>query len=440
MALKPIFLEVKATGLRPILQAPVLPTKRSAWRFHFLLEAPHRLAFFAGAVMLFGVSIWWLTVLMLRFAGVVIPWAVAPSSAHALLMSMGFVPLFFVGFLFTAGPKWLGMPQVSARNLLVPVVTIVVGWLLCLIGIHAGAVLAGIGVMLVAFAWSNLTYQFMRLWRKSPSPDIVHASLILLSCLAGAIGLWAVAIGWLTDHELWVRAATQACIWCFVASVFYAVSHRMLPFFSASAIPVLDAWRPMWLLGSMVAVMWLEGLGASLDILVWPSSEGLQWTEVGVEALSAGVMLWMAVRWGLLQSLKIRLLAMLHIGFFWLGVTLALQAISHTLMALSHDHRSLGLAPMHALTIGYLSATMFAMTTRVSSGHGGRPLAADNVAWALYWILQLAACVRVYSAIDPQAGEVPLLMAIAAWCIAMCGWSWRYGNWFVRPRLDGRPG
>ena len=152
------------------------------------------------------------------------------------------------------------------------------------------------------------------------------------------------------------------------------------------------------------------------------------------------LLLGLAIRWGLVQSLKIRLIAMLHGGFAWLGISLALNALSHTLMALTDGTHSLGLAPLHAMTMGYLGATMFAMTTRVSSGHGGRPVAADDVAWTLYWILQSAVLLRVIAAIWPAASTPFTLLAIAAWTAATLGWALRYGRWFGRPRLDGRPG
>jgi uncharacterized protein involved in response to NO len=156
--------------------------------------------------------------------------------------------------------------------------------------------------------------------------------------------------------------------------------------------------------------------------------------------VSSVLLLWLAVRWGLVQSLKIRLLAMLHGGFAWLGLAFALSAASHALMALTQGELSLGLAPLHAMTMGYLGSTMFAMTTRVSSGHGGRPVAADNVAWRLYWILQAAIVLRVIAAIWPQVSTEFTLLAIGAWSTAMVGWAIRYGNWFGRPRPDGRPG
>ncbi|MDD2881124.1 MAG: NnrS family protein [Rhodoferax sp.] len=53
----------------------------------------------------------------------------------------------------------------------------------------------------------------------------------------------------------------------------------------------------------------------------------------------------------------------------------------------------------HGNLTRYLGATMFATTTRVSSGHGGRPFAADNIAWNLCWLLQSVAVLRVIAAI-----------------------------------------
>ena len=69
----------------------------------------------------------------------------------------------------------------------------------------------------------------------------------------------------------------------------------------------------------------------------------------------------------------------------------------------------LGLAPTHALSMGYLGATLIAMITRVAAGHSGRPLAADDLAWALYWTLQAATLLRVGAALWP-AGAVPLIL------------------------------
>jgi uncharacterized protein involved in response to NO len=252
--------------------------------------------------------------------------------------------------------------------------------------------------------------------------------------------MWVAAVALAAADVVWLRAATQVALWCFVATVFVVVSHRMIPFFSASALPALDAWRPMWLLWVMVAALGFEAL-AAVSALGWgvlPS--WLRGVQAAVELPVALLLLWLALRWGVVQSLRIRMLAMLHAGFVWLGVAYGLSAVSHALMAWTDGAQSLGLAPMHALTMGYLGATLLAMATRVSSGHSGRSLAADNAAWAMYWVLQAAVVMRVVAALWDAGSTVFTLLAVLAWTAATVAWALRYGMWFLRPRIDGRPG
>ncbi|MDH4134687.1 MAG: NnrS family protein, partial [Gammaproteobacteria bacterium] len=115
----------KSRHIRPLTPAPT-PGARSLvppapWRASWLLASPHRLGFFAAALMLALSALWWAALLFASALGRAPPWAVPPPAAHALLMSLGFMPLFMAGFLFTAGPKWLGQAEVKAQRLLWPV-------------------------------------------------------------------------------------------------------------------------------------------------------------------------------------------------------------------------------------------------------------------------------------------------------------------------------
>ncbi len=410
------------------------------WRWHWLQAAPHRLGFFHAAVLMCLAALWWAGMLLARTLDLPIPWALPAPLAHAVWMTQGFMPLFIVGFLFTAGPRWLNVPEPTAERLVLPVRAYALAWVPTVVGFHTSSALAAAGLAVMALAWSWLVFLYARLWRQSRASDKAHPSTILAAVVCGALCMVAASAGTALEHATLVRSAVHVALWCFLAVVFAAVSHRMIPFFTASAVPFLDAWRPMWLMWSMLAILGFEGLGALVDLWLWPAPALWRWLQVAVEAPAGALMLWLAIRWGLVQSLKIRLLAMLHGGFLWLGLTLALQAVSHALMASTNHELSLGLAPLHALTMGYLGATLFAMATRVSAGHSGRPLAADNLAWGLYWLVQGAIVLRLVSALAPATGETVLLGAIGLWTIACLGWSLRYGNWFGRPRSDGRAG
>ena len=134
-----------------IAASPSSPPRPEAhWRAARLLSAPHRLAFFAGAVSLALTALWWLAMLGARALGWAVPWAVVPGAAHGLTLSLSFMPLFMTGFLFTAGTRWLGLPDVDARTtLLRPLLVMGGGWALALPGFHVATPLAGLGLALL---------------------------------------------------------------------------------------------------------------------------------------------------------------------------------------------------------------------------------------------------------------------------------------------------
>lgn len=99
----------------------------------------------------------------------------------------------------------------------------------------------------------------------------------------------------------------------------------------------------------------------------------------------------------------------------------------------------LGLGALHALSMGFLGSIMMAMVTRVSCGHSGRALVADDLVWGLFWALQAVVGLRLVAAVE----GVPLwltMLAALGWATVITVWGLRYTNWYGRPRLDGKPG
>ena len=421
----------------------------SRWTFGRLLDAPHRLAFSAAALVLVLSSVWWASVNVAFSDGIALPWRLAPALAHSVLMSFGFMPLFFAGFLFTAGPKWLRQPAVTAREMLGAVLFQLAGWLVFLLAIHGrdpafGRMLGGIGLAAVAIGWSQMTLRFWRLLRSSTVDDRVHAKLVAVGCMLGLLALMAATAGMALGSPPLLRAAVHAGLWAFNGVVFATVAHRMIPFFSAAAFPALDASRPLWLLCSLVAVFAFEAVSQLVDAVGAGAAPAWNVLRACIE-LPAGLgVLALAVRWGLVQNLRLRLLAMLHLGFSWLGISLLMFGLSHAAAAAGAGSSALGLAPIHAYTMGYLGTTMFTMVSRVSGGHGGRAQVADDFVWRLFWVLQLATLARIAAALVSRvsfACSMALVVAAAlAWTGVFVAWALRNGHGYGRARPDGRPG
>lgn len=408
------------------------------WRVAHLFTSPHRLGFFAGALVLGASAAWWALCLLAAHFGWVLPWAVPAGAAHGVWMAFGYMPLFITGFWFTAGPRWLARPPVEARSLRWPVGGMLIGWALAVPGWHVSGWLSALGLAIGAAAWSAVCLRMVDMLRRSHLEDTVHARLVTAACSLGALAWWVAAAGAALADATLVRSAAWGALWLFAAPLFMVVSHRMIPFYGAGAPAWLEAWQPLGLVWVACAALWIEGLLALSVLWMWPLPRAVHALAALLLAPAAGLLLWLSVRWGLMQNLRIRLLAMLHGGFLWLGVALALATLSHARIAWMGPDAGLGLAPLHALTVGFLGSTLLAMATRVASAHSGRAVAADDVAWRLHLVLQLAAVSRVTAALWPAVGAVLTLVAVLAWCGAMGGWAWRYGGWLGRPRADGR--
>jgi len=411
----------------------------SSWRWQALLLAPHRLGFFLAMVVLVACGLWWAAVQLDRSgAGLGLRYAVAPSLTHAAVMTFGFFPLFFCGFLFTAGPKWLGVRAPSAREILAPLLLMAIGWLLWLVAAHVHAVLAVAALLLALGGMVAVALRFWHLVLASSAPDRVHAQAIGTALLAGCASLGGLAIALLLDASGVARACVLTGLWSFVVAVYAAVAHRMIPFFTSSALPMVPAWRPSWVLWLLLAVALFEAVAVWPDGFARPAGVWLLLRGT-VEIAAAAVLVWLVFAWGLVQSMKIRLLAMLHLGFLWLGLGLGLSGVSQ-LIAAATGTPVLPLGALHAITMGCLGSLMLAMVTRVSCGHSGRPLVADNPVWALFWLLQAATVLRIAAAVPALPGQGLLASAAVLWAGLMLVWGIRYGSWYGRSREDGRPG
>lgn len=411
----------------------------SPWRPGHLLLAPHRLGFFLGCTLLVAASLWWAWVQLARAGLVAAPVPALPAvTLHSALMVFGFLPLFFIGFLFTAAPRWLHVRPLPARALLLPALLQAGGWLLWLAGghWHLAAAVAGLLVGTAGLAWAATRFRAMV--RASTEEDRLHPRLVGWALVAGIACQLGLATALVLGATGLQRALVQCGLWAFVVVVFVTVAHRMLPFFTSDAVPLVQAWGPFWMLWLMVGAALFEAVAAWPDAIGW-SHPAWQLLRGGLEVAAGGALVAVAVAWSRVQSLKVRLMRMLHLGFAWLGASLLLAGGAHLMQGWS-GQPVLPLAPLHALAMGCLGSLLLAMVTRVSAGHGGRPQAADNLTWALFWVLQAATVLRIAGSVPFTSGQWLLAGAAVLWTAAVLAWALRLAGWYGRTRPDGRPG
>jgi len=404
-----------------------MPQSRSRF-WTTLTAAPHRATFLPGALLTLVALAWWLLDMAARARGTS---GLAPDSLpgpllHGWLMVYGLYPFFIFGFLFTAMPNWLNGSRPTRTAFVATAGLMAAGVALMFLAPEPALLLhlAGWGVGLAALH-KTLT--------GAAPQDKRHSWAVWVALALGWLGDGLLMI-WLwagrTEGLVWSEALG---IWAFLMPVFLVVCHRMVPWFTSRVVPNYEVVRPYPLLWAMLIASLSHGLLAGLG---WTSFTWL------VDLPLAGIVFWFVTRWGFLASVKVRLLAVLHIGFIWAGISCLLFGLD-SLAGWMGLPWSAGLAPLHALGIGFFGALLVGMASRVSLGHSGRPLVADGATWGLFWLVQLAAVTRMLPDLLPHPG------ALGTWLVPLSGllwlgafgmWAWKYAPLTWRPRADGKPG
>jgi uncharacterized protein involved in response to NO len=408
------------------------PAAPSPW--HVVTAAPHRVAFLCGLVSLLASSLWWGLHLLARYTGFplfALDLAVAPIWAHSFLMLFTVFPTFFLGFLFTTYPRWMNGPLVPRWAYVSAPLLLTAATAYWLVGVHtslalqvaaAGLATVGLAIALVAFLRVLIDAQQV----------VSHAIVTSAAFAIGVVCTAGVGYGLWTANDFVLHFAVRAALWGFLLPVFFAVCHRMVPFFSQGVVMGYVPWRPTWILTAVVGLAWLRLLLGTAGVL-----DALVFVDAALFALTGLC----AVRWTSWRARGNPLLWTLYAGYVWLPIAMLLQTIRDGAFVVSGEW-ALGRAPIHALGMGFFGGMLIAMVTRVSMGHSGRPLAMDRIAFACFLAVQAAALARVLSevAAAPTAIQWLLFASISAWLAAFGVWGARNAKIYLTPRIDGRPG
>jgi uncharacterized protein involved in response to NO len=346
-----------------------------------------------------------------------------PTLWHAHEMLFGFIAAAIAGFLLTAVPSWTGQRGFAGRPLMLL------------------AALWALGRILVCSSW---------LW---PLPLVATVDLAFLPALAVLVAqpllrarnrntpllavlglLWAsnAAFYWALAALDATRAALALRIGIDVVLVLVTViGGRIVPAFTSSGLKMrgdaapLRAWRGITPLAIALMVM-----VAAVD-LIHPDGVVAGWVALAAAVAQAIRLL----QWRTLHTLRMPIVWVLHLGYGWLPVGLALKALAIL------DGAAFAAFWVHALTIGALSTMILAVMTRATLGHTGRPMVASLSIAVAYLLLAAAAIVRVFGLIWWRH-SYPAVIVVSGvlWTGAFAVFVAVYAPMLWSPRVDGKAG
>lgn len=335
---------------------------------------------------------------------------------HAHEMLFGFASAVIVGFLFTAGRNWTGLDTPTGIRLAILALLWLAGRIA--MALSAGALAATIDLLFLPVAAIALARV---LWRARSRRN--YFTVVMLSVLSLAnLGFHLGRLGVLAMDPLTALHFALGVI----VLLETVIAGRVVPSFTASAIPKVPQWQHAWLNGSAIGL-------TGTALLSWVSCGGAAWS--GVLCLVAGLLqVARSIGWNPWAARRIGLLWILHVSHLWIPVGLALLGAAQ----LGWLPQSAG---VHALTIGATGGLIIGMITRTALGHTGRMLVAGRIEIAAYSLVQAAALARVATiAIGPPLVTVGIHFAATAWSLAFLLYLARYLPFLLRPRADGQPG
>lgn len=337
-----------------------------------------------------------------------------PIAWHAHEMIYGFGMAIVAGFLLTAVANWTGGAPARQIHL--------AG--LCLLW------LAGRVVMSVDFGlpvWSVITLEALfipalvvslaiPLWRSWNKRNFVFLSLLSV--------LFACDMWFMLSENLDALYVALMMILMMVS----LIGGRIIPAFTVAALRRrgLQAFQTDQFKTDMAALLSLVAVALCLALAKDTILLGI------TAAISAAIHALRMRHYHSIKALEDPLLWILHAGYGWLVIGLALLALA-----------GFGLfdvkAVLHALTAGCIGSMVLGMICRVTLGHTGRALTVGALTTLSFYAIQIAALLRVFGPMFvPERTTDWIVYSAYIWTFCFAAYLAVYGKMLFTNRPDGQ--
>lgn len=350
-----------------------------------------------------------------------LPFAAAVWHGHEMVF--GFAGAAVGGFLLTAVPNWTNTHHVSGR----PLMLLFALWLAGRVAFTLSGVLPPVVVAVACLSYLPMLAFLLAqpLISAGKARNIIFLPILGLFLLSDALVQAGALWGW--GDPLRGIYLGMSLVLVMIA----IVGGRIVPSFTQNWLRMQG--RPV----ELSPIGLIEKGGAQGSVLL----AGVL-TALVPGSKAAGVVLLLAAlihlvrlsRWHGLKTLSHPILWVLHLGYLWLVIGLALLGLASFVEALPVS------AAVHALTAGCIGTMVLGVMSRAALGHSGRPLDVSKATVAAYVLLSVGTALRVVAPLLPDAQMGLTHAGGSLWALAWILFVVVYFPVVTRPRADGRPG
>jgi len=343
------------------------------------------------------------------FGHLSLPDHLTPVEWHFNELLFGVIGAAMAGFILTAIPNWTGHLPLRGRALMLLFALWCAGRLASLFGASLGA--GAVAIVDSAFFVGLFAVVFR---------EIVHGKNWRNLPVAVAIGLFGAAhiLFYLEALDMVsMNDAAQRLGLGVIGCLLTLIGGRIVPSFSRNWLKRRNQEGTVG--ATLGPIDKLAMLVTVLSLLAWvvvPDHRAVGFALILAGLLNAARL----TRWRGLRTLSEPLLFILHVGYGWLALALALLGVS-----ILHNGITQADA-LHALSVGAAGTMIMAVMSRAILGHTGRDLHADLTMTLAFALMSVAALARLGVVVLPGFAMELYSLSGGGWTLAFCLFVWRF--------------
>ena len=371
----------------------------------YFLSQPHQPFF----LLAFINAIITMVIFMLSFKGI-LTIEILPKNYHAYSMIfMLFTPA-FIAFLFTTFPRFSSTPAIKQSLYIGVFWLFLASSFLMIIGIFISNTLILISMAINVLAHTKSLKILKDIYTSSPIAVKDDQFWILVGMVFGIIShiLFISSL----SMEIFHTISVDIAIYLYLFLVTFTVAQRMIPFFSNAFISKSSIFFKL-MVGLLVARVILEIIKPNISFFI----DFILFILIAKELF----------RWKLPFPNPNPFIWILHIGLYWIPIAFLFSSISNLTTLI--DDTSFLYLDIHTLGLGFFFTMLIGFGTRVTIGHSGNQMIADNITIALFYWTQVVIIIRLLLSLAIAKGlnfMAVFDISITVWLLIFLAWGVRF--------------
>ena len=398
------------------------------WYENFSAQ-PHQSFFANGIILLVAFS-----ALLLGAYGGFVSLRADVTRYHAYAFIFVLFILFFLGFLFVVFPKFLVQAAVKpeiyiAHCRLYFISSYGLFFSFLFGGDYSALFFASLGLIAQIRSFSLL----FSIYKRSVARDKYDSKWILIGLFCGLIFnfLYIAYSVFFSDFAELERLAITGGFFLFLFVVVFAVSQRMIPFFTSVKVQGYVINKSKFLMEKIFVLLALKILAEAF----LPSA------AFAADAALFAVTAYEIYRWKLPLLGVNSILWILYVSLYWIPIGFLLS-FAQGLSEILELNLVFEKAPLHAFALGYFFTILVGFGTRVTLGHSGRAPHADGMATAIFVFTQAVVFSRIFAAFSLNLELDYLFFIELSLILFMCAllvWGCRYLPTLIKGYNPSKP-